>query len=434
MKALIIGSGARENAISDALLRPGNQIFALMSAKNPGICRYCTDYAIGSVTDVSLVRKFALKVNPDFAVIGPEAPLEAGVVDELEKSGIGCFGPAKELAQLETSKSFTRLLVERHKISGSPEFQIFQKGSSESDMKSFLRDLGEYVIKPDGLTGGKGVKVFGEHINSEQEALDYCNEILSSHGKVVVEEKLDGEEFSLMSISDGKTIVDCPPVQDHKRAFDGDRGPNTGGMGSYSDSNHLLPFLKQEHVEQAHEITVKVSDALRKDFAPYKGVMYGGFMVTKKGVKLIEYNARFGDPEAMNVIPLIKNSFSDVCDAVVNQELHNTKPIFEKKASVCKYVVPSGYPDAPVSGKIIVPPSAPALTFYASVDEKMDALYTAKSRAVAFVGIAETIEQAEMIAEKGASSVIGPVFHRKDIGTRALLQKRIEHMKRVMQE
>ncbi len=434
MKVLVIGSGARENAISDAILRPGNEVFAFMSAKNPGICRYCKDYAIGSVTDVSLVKKFALKVNPDLAIIGPEAPLGAGVVDELEKSGIPCFGPTRELARLETSKSFTRMLVEDHKIRGSPEFMIFEKGSNESDIRSFLNDLGEYVIKPDGLTGGKGVKVFGDHINSEKEAMDYCSEILSSHGKVIVEEKLDGEEFSLMSISDGRIIVDCPAVQDHKRAFDEDKGPNTGGMGSYSDSNHLLPFLKQDHVDQAHEITVRVAEALKEDIGPYKGVMYGGFMVTRKGIKLIEYNARFGDPEAMNVLPLIKNNFAEVCDAVANSELHNAMPVFENLASVCKYVVPSGYPDNPMPGKIVVPPSAPALTFYASVDEKMDALYTAKSRAVAFVGIAETIEQAEMIAEKGASSVKGPVFHRKDIGTRALLQKRIDHMKRVMQE
>ncbi len=431
MKALLIGSGARENAIADSLLHGGTELFAFMSNRNPGIYKRCKSYELGKVTDVAAVKAFATRVNPDVAVVGPEAPLAAGVVDELQSIGIKCFGPAKELAQLETSKSFTRQLLERHRIDASPEFRVFDRNSSETEIRGFLKELGGYVVKPDGLTGGKGVRVSGEHIRSSEEALRYCKEVFELHGSVIIEEKLDGEEFSLQSITDGTTVIDCPVVQDHKRAFEDDSGSNTGGMGSYSDANHLLPFLKAEHVERAHEITEKVAAALRKEIGLYKGVMYGGFILTKKGVKLLEYNARFGDPEAMNVLPLLKTNFAEVCMAVANGELHKIRPEFEKKATVCKYVVPAGYPDNPQPGKIDVPKESKALTFYAAVDENPDGIYTTKSRAVAFVGIAESIGAAEKIAEDAASKVKGAVYHRKDIGTEKLIQKRVEHMKRL---
>lgn len=431
MKALLIGSGARENAIADALLRGGAELYAFMSNKNPGIYRYCKSYEVGKATDIAELKAFAAKVKPDIAVVGPEAPLAAGVVDELQNIGISCFGPSKELAQLETSKSFTRQLLERHRIDASPEFRIFDRSSSETELRGFLEELGEYVIKPDGLTGGKGVKVFGEHIRSADEALSYCREVFDSHNSVIIEEKLEGEEFSLQSITDGTTVIDCPAVQDHKRAFEDDSGSNTGGMGSYSDANHLLPFLKREHIEHAHETTVKVAAALRKEIGEYKGVMYGGFILTKKGVKLLEYNARFGDPEAMNVLPLLKTNFAELCMAVANGELHKIRPEFGKKATVCKYVVPSGYPDNPQQGKIEVPKESKALTFYAAVDEKPEGIYTTRSRAVAFVGVAESIEAAEKIAEDAAGKVKGAVYHRKDIGTAKLIQKRIEHMRRI---
>ena len=433
-KVLLIGSGARENAISDALLSGGAELYAFMPNKNPGIYKHCKEYATGKATDVAAVKAFASKIKPDLAVIGPEAPLEAGIVDELQQIGIGCFGPTRELAQLETSKAFTRQLLEKHKVGASPKFKVFDKNSSSREIRYFLEELGEYVVKPDGLTGGKGVKVFGEHISSDEDAVRYCREIFQQNSSVIIEEKLEGEEFSLQSTTDGTTVIDCPPVQDHKRAFEGDTGANTGGMGSYSDANHLLPFLKRVHIEQAHEITAKVASAIRKDHGSYKGVMYGGFILTKKGVKLLEYNARFGDPEAMNVLPILKTNFVDICKAVADSSLHKIKPAFERKATVCKYVVPEGYPDKPVTGKIEVPfcsPKSRALTFYASVEEKKDGLYTTKSRAVAFVGVADNIESAERIAEEAASKVKGAVYHRKDIGTNALIQKRVEHMGRL---
>jgi len=293
-----------------------------------------------------------------------------------------------------------------------------------------MRDINDFVVKPDGLTGGKGVKVFGEHLKSIEEALEYSKEVLSKHDSVIVEERLEGEEFSLQCISDGKHLEATVPVQDHKRAYEDDQGPNTGGMGSYSMEDHLLPFLKKRDVEEAEKITKKVMESLYKETGEYYiGVLYGGFILTKKGVKLLEYNARFGDPEVMNILPILKNNFADVCLDAINQELSGIE--FEKKATVCKYVVPKGYPVNPVPGKIEIP-ETDAKVYYASVDLREDGLYMTRSRAAAFVGIADNIEGAEKIAQKAVEKVKGNVFYRKDIGTKRLLRKRVEHIKSLM--
>ncbi len=422
---LVVGNGAREHVITESLAKDST-VYAYMNARNPGIAKLAKDTRIGSWDNVDDIVEYAKEIKATLVVVGPELPLSAGVVDALENGGIPCFGPVKELAQLETSKSFTRSLLSKYAINASPAYRVF---NSSEGLHEYLLELGEYVLKPDGLTGGKGVKVKGEHFQTEQEAIAYCEEVLAGHGKIVVEEKLIGEEFSLMSITDGKTVIDMPAVQDHKRAFDGDQGPNTGGMGSYSDADHSLPFLTKEDLDVAHETTVQVLDALKKETGKeYKGVMYGGFIKTKNGVKLIEYNARFGDPEAMNVLPLLKTSFRLVCQAVVEQRLHELPLQFEQKATVCKYVVPEEYPGKSEQAPIVVPEMS-ANVYYAAVDERDGQLVTTGSRAVATVGIAPSLEEAQQIAEEGASKIEGKVRHRTDIGTSGLIQKRIEHVR-----
>jgi len=290
------------------------------------------------------------------------------------------------------------------------------------------------VVKPDGLTGGKGVRVQGDHFNTKEEAIEYCKEVLHTHKAVVVEEKLDGEEFSLQCLTDGKTVIATPPVQDHKRVYEDDKGPNTGGMGSYTYENHLLPFLKKEHIDQALDMTKKVVDALYEEIGTYyNGVIYGGFILTKEGVKLIEYNVRFGDPEAMNVLPLFNTDFVSICQAIIVQELGRIKVKFDKKATVCKYIVPKGYPQNPVKNEKIEINEIKnnAKMYYASVDKKDDGLYMTGSRAIAFLGIGNNVEEAEKIVEEAVSSVKGKVFHRKDIGTKALIDKKIEHINKI---
>ncbi len=431
-KILVIGSGAREHAIVRALDRSPQEkeIYCLASNMNPGIAELCDEILIGNFNDPDFVVSYAKETGTVLAIIGPENPLANGVADALWEAGVKVVGPTKNLAQLETSKAFTRNLLKEYNIPGGPKYQTFNSMDGVAD---FLNELGEnYVVKYDGLAGGKGVKVAGEHLHFHDEALVYCQELVNNNGEFVIEEKFTGEEFSLMSFCDGETLKHMPAVQDHKRAYEGDSGPNTGGMGTYSDANHSLPFLSVDEISQAHDINIKTANAVKGKIGEgYKGILYGGFMATANGVKLIEYNARFGDPEAMNVLSLLESDFIDICNGITGGTLDNIDVQFSKKATVCKYAVPEGYPNSPVKGKPIDVSGNcnPDGLFYASVDFKGASLVEAGSRTIAVLGIADTIMAAEKIAEKDVSAIAGPLFHRTDIGTDEVIQKRIDHMK-----
>lgn len=437
-KVLLIGSGAREHAIAEALTKNGGvELTVYAKTKNPGIAALAKNYIQGSLSDFENMKKVASELKPDFAFVGPDDPIADGAADTLAELGIPSVAPFKTLARLESSKSFTRDLMQKYNIVGNPGYRVFTDLAQEQEIRTWMKELNEnYVVKADGLMGGKGVVVSGEHVQNIEEGFSFAKASIEKFGRVVVEEKLIGQEFSLMSFVDGETVVDMPAVQDHKRAYEGDTGPNTGGMGTYSDANHLLPFITQFDVEAAHEITVKMAKALKEETGKlYKGIMYGGFMATQNGVRLIEYNARFGDPEAMNVLPLLKTDFVEVCEHIIAGTLSTLKIDFEAKATVCKYIVPEGYPEKSKSGeKIVVSETVPTeiggtlKRYYSSVDQREDGLYLSTSRAIAFVGIADTLDQAEKIAETACASVQGPVFHRHDIGTTALIQKRIDMM------
>lgn len=432
-KVIIIGNGAREHALAETLKRSlqGVELFTFGSAKNPGMFELSSGYEIGSGTDFDKLMDFVKYVDPAFVVPGPEAPIAAGVSDMLSEMGVASVAPMMTVARLESSKSFTRDLLHKYNIPGNPKFKVFY--DPEGLQKYMEEDLeGEFVVKADGLKGGKGVMVVGDHLKDAEEGAKYAAKCIEDEGQVVVEEKFVGPEFSLMSFADGETVADMVPVQDHKRAYVGDKGPNTGGMGTYSDADHSLPFLGARDLEDAHEITEQVSRALHEETGTrFKGIMYGGFIATKHGVRLIEYNARFGDPEAMNVLPILRTDFVDVCEAMARGELAGMDIEFEKKATVCKYVVPNGYPDKPVKGEKIEVEGVPedVKAYYASVDQREDGLYLSGSRAIAFVGIGDTIEEAEKKAQKACSCVKGPVFFREDIGTRSLINERVKMVK-----
>jgi len=438
IRILLIGNGAREHVIAETVKRSAHNIalFSCMKSNNPGIASLSDDVLVGSYDDREEIVEFAKGKGVDFAIIGPEDPLNNGIVDFLKKEGIPSVGPTKSLARLETSKTFTRNLLEKYDIRGNPLFRTF---SSLDGIEEFIGGLEGVVVKPDGLTGGKGVMVQGDHFQTKAEALEHCRKILEEHSSVMVEEKFEGEEFSLQCLCDGITVVATPPVQDHKRRFVGDKGPNTGGMGSYSIEDHSLPFLKKEDVAEGLAITRRVAQAIHKETGEYyKGIMYGGFIVTRQGVRLLEYNARFGDPEAMNILPLLKTDFVDICRAVIDGTLKDLNIEFEKKATVCKYIVPKGYglpadhPDAgSTSSKIEVPDTGNVKLYYSSVDKREDGLYMTSSRAIGIVGIADTLGRAEEIAEGAIASIKGPIDHRPDIGTQALIDKRIQHMKEI---
>jgi phosphoribosylamine--glycine ligase len=438
---LLVGNGAREHALAEAISRSEQKprLFSFMKTNNPGIASLSEKIKLGSYADLEAITGFAVENKIEFVVIGPEDPLNNGVVDALAKIGVPSVGPTKSLARLETSKSFTRNLVSKYHIPGNPQFKVF---NTIDGVEAFLDQLEGIVIKPDGLTGGKGVLVQDDHFTTKEEALQLCLQILKESSSLIVEEKFDGEEFSLQCLCDGKTVIATPLVQDHKRRFEGDKGPNTGGMGSYSLPDHSMPFLKPQDLEDGLEITRQVAAALLKETgSPYKGVMYGGFIATKNGVKLLEYNARFGDPEAMNILPLLKTDFVEICRHIVAGTLDKLKIEFEPKATVCKYVVPKDYglpadhSDAASSrAKIEVGDVGKARLYYSSVDKKEDGLYLSSSRAIGIVGIANTLEEARKIAEEGVKAVKGPVAYRTDIGTDALIQKRIDHMRKIRKE
>lgn len=437
MKALLVGSGAREHAIAENLVNSGAKIVSFLSGKNPGLIKLSESWKQGDICDTENIKKFALKHDVSLAVIGPEAPLASGVVDSLISDGIDCIGPRKSLARLESDKAFARTLMQTYKIGGCPEFHTFQVGDDAS--KFILSSDKDWAIKPVGLTGGKGVKILGEHLNRE-EAAKYAKEIVDHRiggaQMVVIEERLIGQEVTIQAFTDGKVLAPMPAVQDHKRAFDGDIGPNTGGMGSYSDSNHLLPFLDKKTYDECTKIMEQTVQALYKQTSfYYKGIIYGQFMLTKDGPKVIEFNVRFGDPEAMNVLPLLETNSTDLYKAIAHGELDTINVKFSNKATVCKYAVPEGYPDEPHPTSVQVDPIAisnlGARFYWASVNERSHKIMSTKSRTAATLGLANTIPEAGDLAEKALSHIQGKLFHRKDIGTQELLNKRLKQTKEV---
>ena len=396
---------------------------------NPGIAELCDEIIIDDINNPQNAGRYAKEINATLAIIGPENPLANGVSDILWDLGIPTIGPKKNLAQIEVSKSFTRNLQKTYQIPGAPIYKYFK---SREGVSEFLKKLGEnYVVKYDGLAGGKGVKVSGDHLKNHHDAIEYCDNLIQKGSTFLIEEKFIGEEFSLMSFCDGTNIKHMPAVQDHKRAYDGDLGPNTGGMGSYSDQNHSLPFLKDSDIKEAQSINRETLKALKEHFKEdYKGVLYGGFMATANGIKLIEYNARFGDPEAMNVLSILKTDLVEICEHIINGSLDKIDIQFENKATVCKYAVPEGYPDNPIKNESIDLSKVKNsdLLYYASVDIKDGVLVESGSRTIATVGISNSIFSAEKIAEESISCVEGPLFHRTDIGTPLLIEKRKNNM------
>jgi|TARA_B110000116_G_scaffold57350_1_gene48796 fusion protein PurCD len=437
MNFLVIGSGAREHIMAEKLAEVGANVFSILTNLNPGIIEISKDYILvdsyASHVNLNRIIDFSLSKSIDCVVIGPEDPLANGLADKFWKKDIGVVGPLKELAQIETSKGFTRDLLNEYHIDASPKFRKFNSLQGSS---SFIDELSEeYVIKFDGLMGGKGVKVSGEHLKDKNEGLRYCENLLKNSGNYVIEEKLYGEEFSLMSFCDGTTLSHMPAVQDHKRAYEGDIGPNTGGMGSYTDSNHSLPFLNDNEIAAARDINEQVASALLKHTgSEYKGVLYGGFMATKNGVKLIEYNARFGDPEAMNLLTLLDTDFASVCSAIIDGNL--TSVNFRNEASVCKYIVPEGYGSNPNPDATLIVDSGHrefSDLYYAAVNvEGSGKISTTSSRAGAMVSTSSTIEMAEEKCEKGLKYISGNnLFVRHDIAKSHLIKKKIANMEKI---
>jgi len=425
MKILLVGEGAREHIIAEKLAQD-SELYAVMSRKNPAIAQLSKKYWIADTADAEAVAN-AVDVDIDLAFSSPDATLAAGVSDALADKGILVASPLKAAARIEWDKGFMRNLMEKYRIAGSPRHKL---ASSEEEAIKAIRDLGMVAIKPLGLTGGKGVKVSGDHFKAIEEKFAYAQELIRKDGNVLIEEKLVGEEFTLQAFCDGNSLAYMPPVQDHKRAFVGDAGANTGGMGSYS-TGPLLPFMTKEDLDHSQEIMRLIIHAMKKEGFPFTGVLYGQFMAGPDGPKVIEFNSRFGDPEAMNVLSLLKSPLSDILLSMADGNLE--QPEFSDECTVVKYLVPDGYPEKPVKDAEVTVDAeslehAGGKIYYASVYEKEGKIYTTGSRSFGILGKAKTLDEAEAITESCCGCVSGPVWHREDIGTKELVQKRIDHM------
>lgn len=430
MKVLLVGNGAREHAIAEQIAKSA-ELYAIMSKKNPGIAKLAQKYYITDITNPEAVGLWAINQGIDIAFASPDAVLAAGVSDALEKANIPIASPIKAAARIEWDKSYARNIMKKYNVAGLPLFEII---NNEKEARKFIKDLNnQIVIKPIGLTGGKGVKVSGDHFVDQSSAIACIKELLKKDKSVLLEEKIEGEEFSLQLFSDGNRISLMPPVQDHKRAYESDKGPNTGGMGSYT-TGKLLPFMCQSDLEQGRNISQTIVNVLRKEDVQFKGILYTQLMCTKKGVMLIEFNARFGDPEAINVLALLRTQFVDILQSIADENLKSVT--FAEKCSVVKYIVPTGYPEKPIADSELDVDEKKiwnigAKYYYASVYEKDKRIYTTNSRAVAVLGMDNTLEDAEEKTENATRAVYGSLWHRRDIGTYSLVQKRLEHMRKL---
>ena len=422
MKVLVVGSGAREHAIAHALLKGESVEEVTVAPGNPGIAADGIQTANISQSDHDALIKFVKDNNYDFAFIGPEVPLMNGIVDDFEAHGIAAFGPNKAAAQIEGSKDFAKKLMARHNVP-TASYKTFD--ALETARAYVLEHGAPIVIKADGLAAGKGVTVAMD----EQTAVDALEDIFVDHrfgqagAKVVIEEFLQGQEFSLMSFVSGTDFWVMPISQDHKRAHDGDTGPNTGGMGAYSP----VPQISDETVQRAiDEIVRPTVEGLAKEGTPFTGVLYAGLIDTASGPKVIEFNARFGDPETEVVLPRLTSDFGE---AIFNI-LHGKEPTFTwiKNGVTLGVVLASeGYPGTLVTGtpipQIPVDENQGQHVYYAGVksDEESGKLLTSSGR-VALVQVhGDDVKDAQNNVYSILDKLNLPhMFFRHDIASKAL--------------
>ncbi|MCW4049983.1 MAG: phosphoribosylamine--glycine ligase [Candidatus Bathyarchaeota archaeon] len=411
MKVLVVGNGAREHAITRKLAEEDIELTAAMSRLNPGIAALCKTVEIIDINNTENYDRFK---GHDMAFIGPEAPLAEGVADKLWSLGVPVVGPTKPLAKLEWSKSYTREVLDEHEIEGNPGFKICR---NIADVNKFLEKYPEVAVKPDVLTGGKGVKVSGDHLHSQHEVKDYAAERINADGLVVLEEKLIGEEFTLQAFTDGHRVEVMPLVRDFKRAYDDDKGPNTGSMGSYSCEDHGMSDLSKEVIAKGTKIMEETIKAMTETVGKFKGPIYGGFMNTPNDVYLIEYNCRMGDPEAINVLSLLETPLTEMGYGMTEGNL--PKPAFMKKATVCVYLVPEGYPTNPVRDQPIEIGEPASEVYYASVYDDNGVIRTTSSRAVALLAKGDNVQKARKAVYKDVNKVKGRLHYRTDIAKHA---------------
>ncbi len=425
MDILVVGSGGREHAMCWSLAKSKRQPKLFCAPGNAGISKIaqCVDI---KAEDIEGLVKWCKDRKPGLVVIGPEVPLCLGLADELTKEGFQVFGPSKAGAQMEGSKDFTKkLLLENHiPTARAATFTDYEKALA------YVRAQGApIVIKADGLAAGKGVTVC-ETTDQAELALEEAMKKKAfgeAGSKVVIEEFLKGEEASILAFVDGETIVPMVSAQDHKRVFDGDKGPNTGGMGAYSPAPVVTESLHEEILDKILKPTVA---ALQRMGIVYKGVLYAGLMITPEGPKVIEYNCRFGDPETQVVLPRLKTDFVNICMAVAQGKLSHLKIEWDERPAACVVMASEGYPGAYPKGKVIeglekAAAHADSYVFHAGTALVGYKTVTSGGRVLCVTGLGATIQEALDHAYQAVGDIhFEGVHFRKDIGWRALTSGR----------
>ncbi len=436
MRIGLIGDGGREFAIASALIRTGDkntELFSVCKNKNEGIISLSSATANFDYSAKENIFDFFNKHQVEVVVVGPEAPLMNGVVDYLRENGISVVGANKKQAMLEGDKAFMRNLLKNKIGWGSPAWEVVD---TIEKAKSFIDQHGEIVVKPIGLTGGKGVRVMGIQLSDLDETLEYISNTIKTDSVVLLEEKLIGEEFSRMAFVSGSSIRGMPLAQDFKYGFDGDQGLMTGGMGSYTNANHKMPFVSDEELSKADQLLSEVISALNEETqSEYRGFLYGQFMVTRKGIYLIEFNVRLGDPEAINIMYLLESNVSKIMRDVAIGDITKTDIRFKKCASVVKYLVPQQYPK-PLSRELfftldegVIEESGLTLV-QASVERQSQTTWKALgSRSVGIFGLGKTPEEISDKIENILKKIEPKELrHRKDVADKEILKLKMKRM------
>ncbi|MCL6559926.1 MAG: phosphoribosylamine--glycine ligase [Firmicutes bacterium] len=419
MKVLVVGGGGREHALVWKLRQSPRVDEIYCAPGNAGIAREATCVKI-SAEDIPALLAFAKEKAVDLTVVGPEAPLNAGIVDKFQSAGLKIFGPSRAAAEIEGSKALSKDLMAKYNIP-TAKYAVFTDPVEASD---YIKRTGApCVVKADGLAAGKGVIVAMD----EETALDAVRQIMVERAfgeagdRVVVEECLIGEEVSILAFTDGNSVIPMVSSQDHKRVFDNDEGPNTGGMGAYAPA----PVYTQElHRRVMDEILVPTIKGLNAEGRTYRGVIYAGLMVTEDGPKVLEFNARFGDPEAQPVLTLLETDLVEVIEAILEERLSGIEIKWKKQASVCVVLASGGYPGSYEKGKVIsgLDELFPGVVvFHAGTAEKNGEIVTAGGRVLGVTATAPDIASAIKSAYSAAEKIHFEGMHfRKDIGRRAL--------------
>lgn len=419
MNVLVIGNGGREHTIAWKLAQSPKVDKIYCAPGNGGTAELGRNVDI-AVSDFAALAQFVKDEGIDLTIVGPEDPLLAGIVDFFEARGLAIFGPNALAAKIEGSKSFAKSIMKRHSIptAGYESFIDYESALA------YVREQGApIVVKADGLAAGKGVVV----AQTLEEAEDALFSIMQdgafgqAGSRVVVEEFMSGEELTLLAFVDGETVKPMITAQDHKAVFDGDRGPNTGGMGTYAP----VPHMSQELVNEIVDTIVKpMAKAMVSEGISFKGILYTGLMITSEGPKVVEFNARFGDPETQVILPLLETDLVDICLATVKGELESVDVQWSKKSALCVVMAAPGYPGEYPKGAVIqgLPkPNKESIVFHAGTKLTSEGTVTNGGRVLGVTGIHDTLEQAQEIAYKQVASIQFEGAHfRKDIGEKAL--------------